>query len=114
MQKGPQTWAFRYVGVSPEARNLLRGGHLKSLPFMGCGVERRLRRMQRDGAGAAVAECKRRHKARRMMRHRNLARAAPQARAEGAGGRFARRMPPCGRPGRAVRAAPRRPVPAWR
>ena len=26
----------------------------------GCGAERRLRRMQRGGAGAAVAECKRR------------------------------------------------------
>ena len=41
---------------------------MKSLPFRGCGVERRLRRMQRDGAGAAVAECKRRSKARSMMR----------------------------------------------
>ena len=38
------------------------------LPFRGYGVERRLRRMQRDEVGAAVAECKRRTKARSMMR----------------------------------------------
>ena len=34
----------------------------------GSCLARRRRRMQRDGAGAAVAECKRRPKARRMMR----------------------------------------------
>ena len=34
----------------------------------GCGTERRLRRIQRGGAGAAVAERKRRPKARRAMR----------------------------------------------
>ena len=34
----------------------------------GCEAERRLRRMQRGGAGAAVAECKRRSKVRRTMR----------------------------------------------
>ena len=34
----------------------------------GCGAERRLRRIQRGGAGAAVAERKRRPKARHAMR----------------------------------------------
>lgn len=34
----------------------------------GCKTARCLRQNQRGGAGAAVAECKRRHKARRKLR----------------------------------------------
>ena len=53
----PSVCALRRSHLPLQGR-LWGGCRLKGSPVRGCGVERRLRRIQRDGAGAAVAECK--------------------------------------------------------
>ena len=55
----------------------------KGSPIRGCGVERRLRRMQRDEAGTAVAECKRASARAARCGHRKPVLAARYARTEG-------------------------------
>ena len=76
------------------------------LPFRGCGVERRLRRIQRDEAGAAVAECKRRSKARSMMRQPQPGKAAQ--RPEGSSSPAVRHLPGSSRGG--VKTPPYKPT----
>ncbi len=79
---------------------------VKGSPLRGCGVERRLRRIQRDEAGAAVAECKRRSKARSMMRQPQPGKAAQ--RPEGSSSPAVRHLPGSSRGG--VKTPPYKPT----
>ena len=78
------------ASTSPYRGGFANGFHLKGSPARGCGVERRLRRIQRDGAGAAVAErkCASAHAARCGHRKPDAGCAA-RRRLRGA-------LPPCG------------------